>query len=661
MIFCTTQSFSNPGLDSLFNVYKNAESKARKVSTLLAYTFELRYTNVDSAQKWIRVAYEDAIDIKNEVLQAEAALQFAFCEEYRSNYRAALKYNLLAANLFTKNKNKAGLAKCYTSMGVIYWYQGMYTQAQDYFNKNIKLSVELGDEEGLAASYGNLAIIFDELSRYDSSLHYYKKALAIYLKDDNESQLASCYDNMSLIYLQKKDFTNALDFHAKGYEIRLRMADTMGIMASMENLGSIYIKQNKPDKAIEISNDVLKIARRFNAKEDVKYALINLRDAYELKNDIKKAYEIQTQLMLLKDSLRNQDNMNQIAELEARFKNKEQEAELGEIKLQQKLKEQENENSNKRKNFLIIILVISGVSFLLISTLIFKRFKEKQKVAEELEKKNSAIQSQKLIIDKAYAELAEFNKSITDSIRYAKRIQEAIFPTDEKMQKCLPQSFVFFQPKDIVSGDFYWVESIGDSVYFALVDCTGHGVPGAFMSIVGENLLNKAVFESKLTSPADILNHMNIGLGVTLKQSEEASVIRDGMEITLCKWDKEKNEITFAGANHILYQVSQGELHIHKGDKHPIGASFTEAARTFTDHKIDYKRGDIFYLTSDGFPDQFGGPKGKKFKYKQLEEQFVLIHTMDIAQQKNEWSRIFNSWKGNLEQLDDVLVIGIKV
>lgn len=642
-------------------MYKNAESKARKVSTLLAFTFELRYTNVDSAQKWIRIAYEDAIDIKNEVLQAEAALQFAFCEEYRSNYRAALKYNLLAANLFTKNKHKAGLAKCYTSMGVIYWYQGMYTQAQDYFNKNIELSTELGDEEGLAASYGNLAIIFDELSRYDSSLHYYKKAMAIYLKNSNEGQLASCYDNMSLIYLQKKDFKSALDFHAKGYEIRLRMADTMGIMASMENLGSIYIKQNKPDKAIEVSNDVLKIARRFNAKEDVKYALINLRDAYELKNDIKMAYEIQKQLMVLKDSLRNQDNMNQIAELEARFKNKEQEAELGEIKLQQKLKEQENENSNKRKNFLIIILVISGVSFLLISTLIFRRFKEKQKVAEELEKKNSAIQSQKLIIDKAYAELAEFNKSITDSIRYAKRIQEAIFPTDDKMQKCLPQSFVFFQPKDIVSGDFYWVESIGDAVYFALVDCTGHGVPGAFMSIVGENLLNKAVFESKLTSPADILNHMNIGLGVTLKQSEEASVIRDGMEITLCKWDKKKNEITFAGANHILYQVTHGELHIHKGDKHPIGASFTEAARTFTDHKIEYKKGDLFYLTSDGFPDQFGGPKGKKFKYKQLEEKFVLIHDLDIAQQKSKLSEIFNSWKGNLEQLDDVLVIGIKV
>ncbi len=645
----------------MFNVYKNAESRPKSVSSLLAFTFEFKNVNVDSAQKWIRVAYEEAIAIKNEILQAEAALQFAFCEEYKSNFRAALKYNLLAANLFTKNKHKAGLAKCYTSMGVIYWYQGMYNQAQDYFYKNIRLSNELGDEEGMAASYGNLAIIFDELGRLDSSLHYYKKALAVYLKDNNLPQLASCYDNMSLIFLQKQDFKSALDFHSKGYEIRKNIADTMGIMASMENLGTIYIKQNNPDKAIEVSNQVLGIARRFQAKEDVKYALFNLRDAYEMKGDIKSAYQIQKQLIGLKDSIRNIENMNHIAELEARFKNKEQEAELGEIKLQQKLKEQENEISNRKKNSLIIILVISGVSFLLVSTLIFKRFKDKQKVAEELEKKNTAIQSQKLIIDKAYAELAEFNKNITDSIRYAKRIQQAIFPTKDKMERCLPDSFVFFQPKDIVSGDFYWVENIGYDVYFALVDCTGHGVPGAFMSIVGVNLLNQALFESKLTSPAKILNQINIGLEATVKQTEEESVIRDGMEITLCKWNRKSNEFVFAGANHIMYQVRNGEIITHKGDKHPIGASYTDLHRDFTNVNISIQKGDVFFLTSDGYPDQFGGPKGKKFKFKQLEEKFVQIHTLPLQEQREQLSKTFNDWKGSYEQLDDVLVMGVRI
>ena len=653
---------ANTRLDSLFNVYRQTETKTKKLANLLAFTFELRYTNVDSTLKWLRIAYEDAIALKNEVLQAEVALQFAGCEEYRSNYAAALKYDLLAANLFTRNKNKQGLAKCYVSMGVIYWYQGMYTQAQDYFKKNIALSNELGDFEGMATSFGNLAIIYDELGRLDSSLHYYNKALDLYLKVGNRSQLGSCYDNMSLIFLQKKDFEKAIEYHSKGFEIRKQIADTMGIMASMENLGTIYIKQKKPDAAIEISNQVLAIARRFNAREDVKYALINLKDAYEMKNDIHKAYMIQEELMSLKDSLRNLENMNHIAELEARFKNKEQEAELGEIKLQQKLVEQENESNHRRKNFWIIILVISGVSFLLISSLVFRRYKEKQRVADELEKKNEAIKSQKHIIDTAYAELAEINKDITDSIRYAKRIQEAIFPDNEKVKNNLPESFVLFLPKDIVSGDFYWVEKSGDSVYFALVDCTGHGVPGAFMSIVGENLLNKALFEFKLNSPAAILNQINSGLAETLKQNNDFNSVNDGMEVSLIKWDKKKNEIIFAGANHVIYQVTDGNLIIHKGDKFPIEASsFSQQQRQFNDVKIPFKKGDMFYFSSDGYSDQFGGSKGKKFKKQQLAEQFLKVSELNLEQQKNELLNTFNNWKGNLEQLDDVLVIGLRM
>lgn len=214
---------------------------------------------------------------------------------------------------------------------------------------------------------------------------------------------------------------------------------------------------------------------------------------------------------------------------------------------------------------------------------------------------------------------------------------------------------------DIVSGDFYWVENVGDDVYFALVDCTGHGVPGAFMSIVGVNLLNQALFESKLTSPAQILNQINIGLEATVKQTEEESVIRDGMEITLCKWNRKKNEFVFAGANHIMYQVRNGELITHRGDKHPIGASYTDIHRNFTNVNISIDKGDMFYLTSDGYPDQFGGPKGKKFKFKQLEEKFVQIHKQSLSEQKDQLSKTFNDWKGTIEQLDDVLVMGLRV
>jgi len=628
---------------------------------LLFYSSELRTIDNDSSLSCARLAYIKALEIKNEQLQGEAIIQFALCDEMKGDYRACLKYYFMAANLFKKNKNNEGMSKCYTGMGITYWYQGLYNQAVDYFNRNIVISKKLNDNEGLATSYGNLAIIFDELGKLDSSLAYYNKALDIFKKGKNARQLASLYDNMSLIYLQKNDFINALSFHGKGFTIRKSLADTFGLMASMENLGTIYIRQKKADMALEISKEVLRLAQKFNAREDLKFAYINLRDAYELKGEYKAAFDVQSKLMRLKDSIRNQENLNQTAEMEAKFNNKEKEAELSEIKLEQKLIEQENENRNKKKNFLITILIISGISFLLIAFLIFKRFKEKQKIADELKTKNDAISAQKIIIDKAYSELAEINKDITDSIKYAKRIQEAIFPTQQLFNEILPESFVLFKPKDIVSGDFYWIDKIDNDIYIAVVDCTGHGVPGAFMSIVGFNLLNKAIHENKCRLPAEILNQVNYDLNETLKQSIEESQVKDGMEITLCRWNKKSNEFIFSSANHIMYQIKNDTLIMHRGDKQPIGAFYGEELKSFTNQVINIDKGDHFYLTSDGYADQFGGPKGKKFKYKQFEEKIMEIHDKPLPEQKEFLNKVFLGWKGNLEQIDDVLVFGIKI
>ncbi len=641
----------------------------------MVYSSELENYIPDSALSCVRIAYKEALALKNESLQSEAALQFAFCEQKKSNYQVALKYFFLAANLFKKTKNFAGLSKCYTGMGVTYWYQGLHNQAVEYFNRNIELSERMNDEKGLATSYGNLAIIFDEKGELEKSLASYNKALDLFKKNNDQSQIASCYDNMSLIYLQKRDFPNAISFHEKGFAIRKNLSDTMGIIASMENLGTIYIRQKKADKAIEVASQSLLLANRFNSKEDVKYSYITLRDAYEIKGDYKTAYTFQAKLMRLKDSLMQQANVNQIAELEAKFKNQEQGVELNEIKLEQKLKEEQNENINKKKNFAIAILVIGGVSFLLISFLFFKRFKEKQKIANELKEKNDAISSQKIIIDKAYSQLAEINKDLTDSIKYAKRIQEAIFPPANLLSKLLPDSFVLFKPKDIVSGDFYWIEEVGDDVYFAVVDCTGHGVPGAFMSIVGVNLLNKAIHENKCDSPAKILNQLNKDLNETLRQSINESNVKDGMELTLCKWNKKQNKFVFAAANHVMYQISDGNLITHIGNKHPIGGFYEDTLKEFTEQELTIKKGDSFYLISDGYADQFGGPVshdsvanvigkfglGKKFKYKQLETTILGLHKLSPENQKETLNSVFNDWKGDLEQVDDVLVLGLKI
>ncbi|MDF2448954.1 MAG: protein serine/threonine phosphatase [Bacteroidota bacterium] len=606
-------------------------------------------------------ALAESKKINDEALIAEANMLIGYAHEANGRYKEALNCFLIASDLSKKNKVKPKLAQCYTAMGVIYWYQGFFDKAEEYYKKNIEICLELNDMNGLGASYGNLAILHDENKEIDKALVYYKKALAIFENAKRPAQTAACLDNMSLIFKQKDDFSQARSYNLRSYKIRESLHDSIGMLASMGNLGSIFIAQKDPDQAIPLSLKVLSIASRLGAKEDMKSAYYNLKDAYELKQDYKSANAIINKLMDLKDSLRNLDNASEIAELEAKFKNKEKEVELAEVKLTQELKEAENAEKLKRKNYSILILSIVGVFILLLAILLLKRFKEKKQVAEEFSEKNKAIEIQKKIIDTAYHELSEKNKDITDSIKYAKRIQEAIFPSQAYFSKLLPQAFAYFRPKDIVSGDFYWVdEGLDGSVLVAVVDCTGHGVPGAFMSIVGFNLLNKAIHENKCTDPADILNQVNIDLNETLKQTLEESAVKDGMEISLCKWDPRINKLEFAGANTIVYHISGTQINIVKGNKHPIGSFYGEALKKFQTIDIHINPGDCVYLFSDGFADQFGGEKGKKYKYKQLEEFLLANSAKSIQEQEHLLNAEFERWKGPLEQVDDVCVIGIR-
>lgn len=647
--------------DSLYTLYKNKSDLKQKTEILLQYADEVLLNDIDSAHTCGQIALNNARKLNDDLLQANAHLLIGYAYEAEANYKNALSSFLKACELSKKLKNKSKLAQCYTAMGVVYWYQGFYKKAEEYYKKNIVLCNEIGDQSGMAASYGNLAILFDEKKELDSALVYYQKALEIFDPIKKPRQRAACLDNMSLIYKQKRDFKYALMSNKESYEIRESLQDTIGMLASMNNLGSIYVEQGKLDDAIALSERVLGLATRIGSKQDIKAACLNLRDAYEAKKDFKSANFILHKLMSLNDSIRNAENASEIAELETRFKTKEKETELNEAKLLQQITEKQNAEELKRKNYFIAILSFIGALVLLIAFLLLKRFKEKKQIAEEFGLKNKEIETQKSIIDKAFHELSEKSKDITDSIKYAKRIQEAIFPTPQLFNTLLPNSFVFFKPKDIVSGDFYWLEEYEGSVYFAVVDCTGHGVPGAFMSIVGFNLLNKAIHENNCKSPAEILNQLNIDLTETLKQSLENSAVKDGMEISLCQWNQKTNEFVYAGANTIIYKISNGNLDIIKGDKHPIGNFYGEKLKPYSNIPIKLEENDCLYLFSDGFADQFGGEKGKKYKYKQLEDFLMSNSQKPMAEQRQALSTEFIRWKGNLEQVDDVCVLGFKI
>lgn len=280
--------------------------------------------------------------------------------------------------------------------------------------------------------------------------------------------------------------------------------------------------------------------------------------------------------------------------------------------------------------------------------------REKKILEEKVEERTAEIQEKN-------KELANKNKDITDSIRYAERIQRAILPPDEEVKHLFPDSFVFYRPKDIVSGDFYWVSNSDQKSFFSAVDCTGHGVPGAFMSIVGHNLLDKIVKEEHIDVPSEILDSLNNSVSETLRQRSDHNEVKDGMDLGLIGVDFKKMKLEYAGAHNPMYLYRKGELTEIKADKFAIGSFIRGEKRKFTNHVLDIEKGDMVYVFSDGFPDQFGGDRGKKYKYKPFKEFLLSICNKDADEQRALLQDEFLRWLGSHEQIDDVIVFGVRI
>jgi len=331
------------------------------------------------------------------------------------------------------------------------------------------------------------------------------------------------------------------------------------------------------------------------------------------------------------------------AELEAKYENEKKQKEI-ELKNAEISKKDAIVKQKTNFQYALIIIIILIVFFFLF---LYRSFRQKKKA-------NVLLNNQKLLIE-------EKNKDITNSIKYAKRIQESILPVDNIVQNTLNDAFVLFRPKDIVSGDFYWLEKVDNTILFAVVDCTGHGVPGAFISIIGYNGLNRAVNEFKLRKPSKILEKLNEIVNETIKQTYEDSTIRDGMDIALCSVNLDTLKLEYAGANNPLYIISNNEVVEYKASKRPIGHFVGVDFHDFVNHEIEIQKDDMIYIFSDGYADQFGGPKNKKFKYSQLKTILKEIHKETSEKQKDILNEIIDKWMIDVEQIDDICILGVRV
>lgn len=599
--------------------------------------------------------------------QTEPQIAIDICKEAES---ISLKANYLY-----------GIAESYAWLGYLVQFQGDIPLALDYYDKSLKIQEQIGDLAGQATSLNNLAYIYTNQEDYKRSIQFHEKALIIREKLNDKAGQAQSFNNIGLAYHEQHQFDKALPYFNQSLSLFEGLDNKKGMAYAYNNLGTVYHYQNKLDTALIYYKKFYELSNEINDRQAEAYALHNIGKVLLAEGKIKGkhgALEYAERCMKLSEELGFPKNISEAAELKSNIYK-----DLGEglkalemYKLFEIMKDSTNneatqraairqqtkyefdrqktlndaayekalviENETKAKQKIIIYAVASGLGLVAIFLFfVMNRLKITNK--------------QKRVIEEAHHQLEEKNKEITDSIQYAKRIQNAILPPLKVVKEFLADSFIIYKPKDIVAGDFYWLEHVKGKILFAAADCTGHGVPGAMVSVVCNNGLNRSVREYGLTSPGEILDKTRELIVEEFEKSEDD--VKDGMDIALCCI--EGDVLKYAGANNPLWIIRGGEVLETKANKQPIGKF--ENPQAYTTHSFNLQKGDTIYVFSDGFVDQFGGEKGKKFKAANLKKILLSIQDKPMEEQREILNKTFEKWKGELDQLDDVCLIGVRI
>jgi serine phosphatase RsbU (regulator of sigma subunit) len=465
------------------------------------------------------------------------------------------------------------------------------------------------------------------------------------------------------IYIVKKNYNISFAYFEKALKLKQELNDPVGIMRAENNLGYVNVLLGNYKKGIELCEKSLQESKELEHLEGIQYNCECLYKAYEKLKDNNNAFKFYKEYVLYKDSVINSQKLQDITKQEMLLDftrqlysdsiRRTEQQKIKDLELQKKQLKKEEEL--KRQKFYTYTGVIGFFVMIIFAFVLFRGYNTKKKANEIITKQKTEVEQQKEIVQ-------EINKEIIDSIRYAQRIQEALLPDDDLIKDCFQKSFVFYKPRDIVSGDFYWINKIGNNIQFAVVDCTGHGVPGAFMSIIGYNGLNRCVGEYGLTKPNEILDKLGSIIRNALSHHKHNdNNVYDGMDIALCCLNTQNLILEYAGANSPLYLIQNNNLISIKADIQPVGAFIEEKLKPFKNHTFQLQKNDMIYLFSDGFADQFGGEKGKKFKYENFRNILSSISNKNETEQQLILADTFENWKGNLEQVDDVCVIGIRI
>ena len=641
--------FSQTQEDSLLIVFKQAQHDTDKAKAL--YNLSKLYNDSDPNKgiEYLKQAYEISSKTNNYRIQSDVTNQIGYNYYFLSDFNHSVEFFLKTLKICELQGNKSGIAGCHNNIGSIYLELVDTVNALHHhlLALSIRKEINKNDEESknaIAMSYGNVGKTYFLASNYSKAMEYYNLCLAISKEVGNKKREALMLNNIGSILAEQKQYDAALPYFLNALSLYKEIDSPENIALCLNNIAEIYFRNKDYANSVENYKAALSISEKNSTLSDMKTSYDGLRNCYVALGDYKLAYDYLSKSVLIKDSIFNEENSSQINELLAKFDSDKKEQE---IKILQKDKEMASWLRNS--------LIVGSLLLVFLAISLYSRNNVKQKANSELSLKNKNIEEQKQIVEYQKLALEVHQKEIVDSINYAKRIQYALLANEDLLNKNLSSHFILFKPKDIVSGDFYWATEHDNSFYIAVCDSTGHGVPGAFMSLLSIGFLSEAIKEKSITEPNKVFDYVRKRLIESITNENQ----RDGFDGILLRFEKISNTITYAAANNHPVIISNNETTHLAYDKMPVGKGVK--SDEFSLHTIHALKGDTIYLYTDGYADQFGGEKGKKFKYKPLNDMLLLNSYKSLIEQKEILDITFNTWQGSLEQVDDVLIVGIRV
>jgi len=639
---------------SIFGQDKNLQDDSLQIQ--LTRAEKIAETNYDSAFSILQTIIKNCLKKNKEYELAQAYNLAGFCQYFKSNYALSLTYYQKSEKIAEQYNYKTILLSLHNHLGTFYKKQKLLKEALREFKKGSSVAEELKDSINIASFKNDIGLVYELDNKINEAIVNFKEALSIYRSQGDKIGMSYSLDYMGEAYALQNKFAEALKIMQEALTIRKSLNNQAPISINLNNIGEIYLMQKKYSDAVPYLLESERISKKINYTDLRNHTLQLLAQCYYNLSEFKKAYDYFGESAQIKDSIYTEKNSRIINEMEGKYQNEKKQLQIESLHQQNELKETK---LSKQKTTIVLVLIaaiLAGITVIFIfmsNRKIKKAHKIISKQKEIVEQAKHKVETQKELIE-------EKNKEILDSIHYAKRIQRAVITSDQYISKHLTDFFVLYKPKDIVSGDFYWALEFDTQFYLATADCTGHGVPGAFMSLLNISIFNEVIIEKQITAPHLVLNEARKDIIKALNPEGQVEEGKDGMDCILTCFDFKNNILQYSAANNSFYIVRENKLIVCPADKMPVGKSPRDH-ESFTLRSVELQKGDIVYTLTDGYPDQFGGPKGKKFKYKQLEEILLDVNQLSLEEQKNILSERFESWRGNLEQVDDVLLIGIRI